>query len=143
MPRRRQRKLCDTDEHKATKIPGYMLLTTNSSSKYFETAIWSPSPFLRRVFSTKSRANAWPDAGSNGRSLILVSVGSPSPAHQHEKREVRAWDLPGTIDQWSKTCTQNACPCVAVRRSVSNPLASMTGMRALTVYSGEPAFGMS
>jgi hypothetical protein len=51
--------------------------TTNSSSRYFDTAIWSPSPFLRRVFSTRSRASACPDAGSSGRSLILVSVGSP------------------------------------------------------------------
>lgn len=33
-------------------------LTTNSSSRYFDTAIWSPSPFLRRVFNTKSRASA-------------------------------------------------------------------------------------
>jgi len=52
--------------------------TTNSSSRYLDTAIWSPSPFLRRVFKTRSRANACPDAGSSGRSLILVSVGSPS-----------------------------------------------------------------
>jgi len=51
--------------------------TTNSSSKYFDTAIWSPSPFLRRVFNTRSRASACPEAGSSGRSLILVSVGSP------------------------------------------------------------------
>lgn len=53
------------------------LHTTNSSSRYLDTAIWSPSPFLRRVFRTRSRANACPDAGSSGRSLMLVSVGSP------------------------------------------------------------------
>lgn len=52
-------------------------LTTNSSSKYLDTAIWSPRPFLRLVFKTKSRASACPDAGSSGLSLILVSVGSP------------------------------------------------------------------
>ena len=52
-------------------------LTTNSSSRYFDTAIWSPSPFLRRIFSTSSRASACPEAGSSGRSLILASVGSP------------------------------------------------------------------
>jgi hypothetical protein len=52
-------------------------LTTNSSSRYFDTAIWSPSPFRRRVFSTRSRASACPEAGSSGRSLILESVGSP------------------------------------------------------------------
>ncbi len=52
-------------------------LTTNSSSKYLDTAIWSPRPFLRLVFRTRSRASACPDAGSSGLSLILVSVGSP------------------------------------------------------------------
>ena len=52
-------------------------LTTNSSSRYFDTEIWSPNPFRRRVFKTRSRASACPDAGSSGRSLILVSVGSP------------------------------------------------------------------
>lgn len=51
--------------------------TMNSSSKYFETEIWSPRPFRLLVFNTRSRASACPDAGSRGRSLILVSVGSP------------------------------------------------------------------
>jgi hypothetical protein len=51
--------------------------TTNSSSRYFDTAICSPKPFLRRVLRTRSLASACPEAGSRGRSLILVSVGSP------------------------------------------------------------------
>ncbi|GLB43537.1 hypothetical protein LshimejAT787_1400490 [Lyophyllum shimeji] len=46
------------------------------------TAIWSPRPFRRRVFSTRSLASAWPEAGSSGRSLILVSVGSPAQLRQ-------------------------------------------------------------
>ena len=50
----------------------------NSSSRYFDTEIWSPNPFRLRVFSTRSRASACPDAGSSGRSLMLVSVGSPA-----------------------------------------------------------------
>lgn len=54
-----------------------VLLTTNSSSRYLDTAIWSPKPFLLRVLSTRSLANACPEAGSNGRSLIVESVGSP------------------------------------------------------------------
>jgi hypothetical protein len=52
-------------------------LTTNSSSRYFDTAIWSPRPLRRRVLRTRSLASACPDAGSSGRSLMLVSVGSP------------------------------------------------------------------
>jgi len=121
-----------------------LLLTTNSSSKYLDTAIWSPRPFLRLVFRTKSRASACPDAGSSGLSLILVSVGSPVRInHQTISTNKIRGNGPGTIDQWSNTCRQNACPCVAVRRSVSNPLASITGINALTVYRGDPAFGIS
>ena len=69
-------------------------LTTNSSSRYFDTAIWSPSPFLRRVFSTRSRASACPDAGSSGRSLILVSVGSPwacPPCRKPDRLSLRSY----------------------------------------------------
>lgn len=105
----------------------------------------SPRPFLLRVLSAMSRAlkkstrsasacqrtrqrtdSAWAEAGSSRRKVIDLSVGSP-----------------GTTDQWSNVCMQNAWPWVCVRRSVSNPLLSTTGMNALTVYSGEPGFGMS
>ena len=119
----------------------------NSSSKYFDTAIWSPRPFRLLVFRTRSRARACPDAGSSGRSLMLVSVGSPAHNVTRSLTDYFAHAItrhsPGTMDQWSNTCKQNAWPCVAVRRSVSNPFASITGMSAFTVYSGDPAFGMS
>ena len=74
------------------------MLTTNSSSRYFETAIWSPRPFLRRVFNTKSRARACPDAGSNGRSLMLVSVGSPVsiPSERIQEGDTRPREYPNT-----------------------------------------------
>jgi len=110
------KKTIDQTQPSKSACPDADKASTNSSSRYLDTAIWSPSPFLRRVFRTRSRANACPDAGSSGRSLMLVSVGSP-----------------GTMDQWSKTCRQKAWPCVAVRRSVSNPFASITGIKALTV----------
>ena len=69
-------KACSANAHLQTQL--MHLLTINSSSRYFDTAIWSPRPFRRRVFSTRSRASACPDAGSRGRSLMLVSVGSPA-----------------------------------------------------------------
>ena len=76
-----------------------ILLTTNSSSKYFDTAIWSPSPFRRRVFNTRSLANACPEAGSRGRSLMLVSVGSPALLLSLRGVSNMHADPPGTIDQ--------------------------------------------
>ena len=64
-------------EFKRKKKGIIALHTTNSSSRYLDTAIWSPNPFLLLVLRTRSRAKACPDAGSRGRSLMLVSVGSP------------------------------------------------------------------
>ena len=45
--------------------------------------------------------------------------------------------------QWWNTERQKACPWVCVLRSVSNPKESIAGMKALTVYSGEPGTGAS
>lgn len=45
--------------------------------------------------------------------------------------------------QWWNTLSAKACPCVCVRRSVSNPKESIAGMNALMVYSGEPGIGAS
>lgn len=72
--------------------------------------------FRRLVFTMNSRARCWTGAGSKGRSTTDLSKGSP-----------------GTMDQWSKTERQKACPCVWYRRSVSNPNDSMTGKKACTV----------
>ena len=45
--------------------------------------------------------------------------------------------------QWWNTDKQNACPCVCVLKSVSNPNESIAGMNALMIYSGEPGTGAS
>ena len=79
--RRRQGKLHSNLVSSVLRTHSSETLTTNSSSRYLDTAIWSPSPLRLRVFSTRSLASACPDAGSSGRSLMLVSVGSPVPHH--------------------------------------------------------------
>jgi hypothetical protein len=126
------------DQHDQTQITRakVVIRQDGGGSIRKDTAIWSPRPLRRRVLSTKSLASACPDAGSSGRSLMLVSVGSPwrqKPLRPNFPMNQQAEISPGTIDQWSNTCRQNACPCVAVRKSVSNPLASITGIKALMV----------
>lgn len=88
MPRRRQRKLQQTHPPSARvrNAIDKVTRTMNSSSKYFDTEIWSPRPFRLLVFNTRSRASACPDAGSRGRSLILVSVGSPASGNTFSHR---------------------------------------------------------
>lgn len=61
-------------------------------------------PLRRRVFTMKSLASAAGGEGSNGCKMTFLSSGSPV-----------------TTAQWSKTCWQNACPCVKERKSVSKP----------------------
>ncbi len=52
------------------------------------------------------------------------------------------WHVAPTC-QWSNVDRQNACPCVVLRRSVSNPKDSMTGRYALTMETGVPGLGIS
>lgn len=47
-----------------------------------ETLTWSLSPFLRRVLRIKSLARCWAGAGSNGRSWMDLSRGSPNEFKQ-------------------------------------------------------------
>lgn len=67
--------------------------------------------FRLLVLTIKSLARCCAGLGSRGLSTMLLSSGSP-----------------GTICQWSNICWQKAWPWVCVRKSVSKPQESMTGM---------------
>ncbi|KAI7360256.1 1 U5 small nuclear ribonucleoprotein component [Hortaea werneckii] len=87
----------------ASSTPLSLNCRTSSGSKYLVTFRSSLRPFLLLVLRTKSLAVACALAGSNGRNLIDLSSGSP-----------------GTVLQRSNTSESVACPCVWMRRSVSN-----------------------
>lgn len=109
-----------------SKTPLSFKLFQSSGSKNLLTVTSSARPFRRLVFKTKSRAVAIAGAVSNGRSLTSRSRGSP-----------------GTTLHLSKTRLIAAWPWVWIRRSVSKPNESITGINPRTEYSGVPAIGPS
>lgn len=87
----------------------------SSGSKNLLTVTSSAKPFRLLVFSTKSRAVAMALAISSGFSLTSRSSGSP-----------------GTTLHLSKAKLTMAWPWVWIRRSVSNPNESITGINPRT-----------
>ena len=89
-----------------------------SGSKNLLTVTSSASPLRLLVLSTKSRAVAI--AGAISKGLVLTSRSNGSP---------------GTTLHLSNTRLMEAWPCVWIRRSVSKPKESMTGINDLVLCS--------
>ena len=136
-----------------------MLDRTEQKTKHRSVPLFSRAalniPFLLLVFNMNSRARWGAGWGSRGLITILLSRGSPGTICQWWntdnanalERDGKWWlDI---IDNFtlinrmvfkaalhkyrpSNTNRHNTCPCVWVRRSVSNPKESMAGMKALT-----------
>lgn len=73
-----------------TPLSFKLLNSSGSRNLLIDTS--SASPFLLRVLSTKSLANACAVAGSRGRNLISLSRGSPGTIlHLSKSRDTEAW----------------------------------------------------
>ena len=96
--------------------PDVERLFHSSGSRNLPTLTSSLKPFLLLVLRTKSRAVCCALAISSGRTLTVLSRGSP-----------------GTTSHLSKTSDNIACPCVWILTSVSKPNESITGISPFTL----------